>query len=78
MERGDYPAHKCAQSSAGMEEVDVIVEVSAAATLLFWRRRERISPFSSVLSSFIPTWNKGITRASLAVGAEFGKNISPS
>ena len=71
METGDYSAHKCARARVEPRD-DVIVEVSA--TLLFWKRRERRerrggSPLSQSLThSFIPTWNKGITRA---VWAEF-------
>ena len=44
-ERG-LPRPQVCTVQAGMEEVDVIVEVSAAATLLFWRkRREEDLPF---------------------------------
>ena len=65
--------------SVRMEEVDVIVEVSAAATLLFWRkRREEDLPFP-VLFFFhsFPHGTKEL-HVLLAVGAEFGKNISHS
>ena len=42
-------------------DVIVVVDVELSATLLFWKRRGEDLPFPTF--PFIPTWNKGITRA---------------